>query len=380
VRLIYFSSVTWSSYAQRPHAMVRYFLEQGGEAVLWVEPYPTRLPAARDMSRREALHNQQTPLPAGVSLLNPGGLPIEPVPGGAWVNRRLFQGSALRRIKEFAANPVTVAVGRPSALAFYTLRELSPVASFYDAMDDFPEFYDGLSKASMARREAVIAGIVDKIYVPSQVLEAKYAYRKDAVVSLPNACHMSLLPPVYAKKDGHIVLGYIGAIGAWFDWNIVIELARAAPEAEIHLVGPCFSPSRFALPDNVQLHGPCRQDEIGEHLQRFSVGIIPFKNTHLTASVDPIKYYEYRGMGLPILSTSFGAMTQRGRSEGVFFIDHEKDLSAIVREALNWCPCLDEITEIRHKNDWNSRFASARLFNEMTSMPTRRLSPEFFSE
>jgi hypothetical protein len=369
-----------SSYAQRAHAMVRYFLEQGGEAVLWIEPYPTRLPSVADLLRHTALHDQQTTLPAGVFSLKPGGLPIEPLPGGAWVNRRLFQSSALRRIKEFAVNPVTVGVGRPSALAFHTLRELSPVASFYDAMDDFPEFYVGLSKACMARHEAAIAGIVDRIYVSSQALAAKLAYRKDAVVSLPNACDMSLLPLADKKKDGHIVIGYIGTIGAWFDWDIVIELACAVPNAEIHLVGPCFSPCRFALPCNVRLHGPCRLDEIGGYLQRFSVGLIPFKSTNLTASVDPIKYYEYRGMGLPILSTSFGDMTQRGRSEGVFFIDHEKDLSAVVREALNWRPCLNEITEIRHKNDWNTRFASVHLFNETTSMSTCRLSPEFFSE
>lgn len=366
MRLIYFSPVAWSSYVQRPHAMIRYFLDQGGEAVLWVEPYPTRLPSARDLSRRAALHNQRTPLLAGVSLLNPGGLPIEPVPGGAWVNRRLFHARALRRIKEFATDSVTVGIGRPSALALHALRELSPVTSFYDAMDDFPEFYSGLSKVSMARYEAAIAGIVDRIYASSRGLEAKFINRKDAVVSLPNACDMSLLTPVDEKKGDRVVIGYIGTIGAWFDWDIVIELACALPEAEIHLVGPCFSPCRFALPGNVRLRGPCRLEEIGGHLQQFSIGLIPFKNTHLTMSVDPIKYYEYRGMGLPILSTSFGDMTRRGRSEGVFFIDHDKDIDVVAKEAISWRPSRDETSEIRHRNDWNTRFADVRLFNEMT--------------
>jgi len=80
------------------------------------------------------------------------------------------------------------------------------------------------------------------------------------------------------------------------------------------------------------------------------------------------------------LSTSFGNMTQRGRSEGVFFIDHEKDLGAVVREALNWCPCLGETAEIRNNNDWKTRFASVRLFNEMTAMPTSRLLQGFVRE
>jgi capsule polysaccharide modification protein KpsS len=41
-------------------------------------------------------------------------------------------------------------VGRPSSLALEALRTLGRVWSFYDAMDDFPEFYRGLARQAVA--------------------------------------------------------------------------------------------------------------------------------------------------------------------------------------------------------------------------------------
>ena len=51
MRLLYFSPVPAGSYAQRPHFMVRAWLDWGVESVLWVNPYPCRLPQWRDVRR-----------------------------------------------------------------------------------------------------------------------------------------------------------------------------------------------------------------------------------------------------------------------------------------------------------------------------------------
>ena len=51
MRLLYVSPIHAGSYAQRPHFVVRSFLEHGVESVLWVNPYPCRLPQWRDLLR-----------------------------------------------------------------------------------------------------------------------------------------------------------------------------------------------------------------------------------------------------------------------------------------------------------------------------------------
>ena len=67
-------------------------------------------------------------------------------------------------------------------------------------------------------------------------------------------------------------------------------------------------------------------------MQGFSAGLIPFIKNELTASVDPIIYYEYFVLGLPVLSTRFGEMALREGSPGVFLVDGQ-DLAAQVETA-----------------------------------------------
>ena len=45
------------------------------------------------------------------------------------------------------------------------------------------------------------------------------------------------------------VLGYLGCIGSWFDWPLVVELAHQLPQARLELVGPhaCFTAKQFAF-------------------------------------------------------------------------------------------------------------------------------------
>jgi hypothetical protein len=94
MRLVYLSAVPWESFAQRPHKFVEWFHGRTGEPVLWVDPYPTRFPHWRDLrrSRLSASASQHTRPPTWLTLLKPGGLPVEPLPGSGWANGLLWRG------------------------------------------------------------------------------------------------------------------------------------------------------------------------------------------------------------------------------------------------------------------------------------------------
>jgi len=343
--------------------MVRHFLEQGGEAVLWVEPYPTRLPELRDLFRGLALHDQGTPVPAGVSLLEPGGWPIEPVPGSGWLNRQLYWQEAINSLKNFArGNEVVVGVGRPSRLALSVMAELKPAWTFYDALDDFPAFYQGISRWSMNRREEQVMTAVDIVFVSSTALAERLRPVRPDVVVLPNGCDMSTLPEDLPRSLHPPVLGYIGAVASWFDWPLVCDIARAVPQIELRIIGPRFRRAPKDLPMNVTLLPPCRQDQAVQHLREFSVGLIPFRATRLTRAVDPIKYYEYRAMQLPIVTTRFGEMMRREGEDGVFFLESGKDAARILSAALAWRAKPDFVQDFRNRHDWGECFRRAGLF------------------
>jgi hypothetical protein len=393
MRLLYFSPIPAESYSQRPHFMVRAWLEMGVESALWVNPYPCRLPQWRDFRRARGLHDQGTTLDSRIRVLDVPALPIEPLPMGSWLNRRLLWRKVWREIERYAsAGPTLLGIGRPSALAIAALDELQPAASFFDAMDNFPEFHRGLSRRAMLFHENAIAARVDLVVASSTHLAAKFARRglrvekilnacdytkaeggrRKADKNLDNACQFPLPPSPFSLPRDCPVLGYLGCIGHWFDWLLVLRLAEALPQTRIELVGPCVVSPPRRLPPNVRMLPACKHAQAAEQLSRFSAGLIPFQNNALTAGVDPIKYYEYRAAGLPVLSTSFGEMALRGRGEGVYFLDRGGKAEEIVSAALSHRCQAAETLRFQLENNWDSRFLRNNGLRSLLSAPRMR--------
>lgn len=362
MRLLYFAPVPWDSYEQRPHYFTHHWLDLGG-AVLWIDPYPSRLPRWNDLRR---IYARDTPLrlsrPRDLTVMPGGGWPIDPLPAGARINERLFWRRIFDQVAPYASRDTVIGIGRPTAMALAGLRQLDHIWSFYDAMDDFPEFYRGWSRQATATVEQEIARSVDRIFTSSAHLHAKFAPLARDVRKVANAYDMRLLPPFAGTRPHRPELGFIGAIAAWFDWKMLRRLAEAVRPMPITLMGPRFSGLPSALPPNVRHRPPCHQREGAEWLQTISAGLIPFVKTPLTAGIDPIKYYQYRGAGLPVLTSTFGEMAQRHESDATFSLDGPAGPRAAVDAALAWRADPADIERFRIENSWTRRFEDARIF------------------
>ncbi|MBN2579499.1 MAG: hypothetical protein JXB10_10945 [Pirellulales bacterium] len=375
MRLIYFSPIPADSYAQRPHFLVQALCDQGVETVLWVEPYPTRLPQGSDLRRSRGIYTQGTPLDDRIEILSVPALPIEPLPGGWRLNRHLLWRKVWKRLTAFAAaGPTILGIGKPSALACQALRTLNPVVAFYDAMDNFPEFHHGLSRRSVQYFEEAIAGEADLVLASSTYLAAKFARRGVRVEKVANAYCMASLPEILPSAEparrAELVLGYIGCLGPWFDWPLVLALAESLPQAQLEIIGPQMAPLPARFPANLRLHSACPQTEGARWTSRFAAGLIPFRLNPLTAGVDPIKYYEYRAAGLPILSTSFGEMALRDAEDGVYFLDQTHDWSGLVARATARRLPAAELDCFRRENDWSRRFGRDSPFAQRIFSPS----------
>ncbi|WP_338473745.1 glycosyl transferase [Pseudomonas sp. MS646] len=364
MRLIYLSPVPWASFSQRPHHFVHWYHEQTGEPVLWIDPYPTRLPSLNDFRRKPpSAGPQHIAVPPWLRLCQPPALPIEPIPGAALVLKPLWR-KTFRRVAQFCAEgPSMICVAKPSELALQLLARLPDSPAVYDAMDDFPAFYQGLSRRSMARRQAQLIRRVPHLLVSSTALRDRHQAVAKRVELALNACDLQHLAPVEQLDLGpkQQVLGYVGTMGHWFDWDLVIALARANPANPVRLIGPVFTPPPGALPANIELIPERAHAEAIAAMATFSVGLIPFKLNQLTASVDPIKYYEYRALGLPVISTRFGEMALRGEAPGVWLVDEGTDLRQAALQALA-CPSdRTAIGQFRQDNRWADRFAATQV-------------------
>lgn len=366
MRLVYLSPVPWESFAQRPHKFVEWFHSRTGGAVLWIDPYPTRFPIWKDLQRPSAhgANSQRSSTPiTWLTVIEPAALPIEPLPGSGWVNGKLWQ-RQLQQAIDFANQSKTwLAVGKPSVLALELLKLLRHCPSLYDAMDEFPAFYSGLSRAALARRERLIAQQVDVISASSSKLRSRWSRIHKDVRLVRNGLDLSIIETVEreAVSTDKKVFGYVGTIASWFDWAWVCALAKARPKDQIRLIGPVFHQPNGKLPDNVNLL-PARDHRSAlTAMAQFHVGLIPFKKNDLTASVDPIKYYEYRALGLPVISTDFGEMSFHSGERGVFITQSEGDVAVITALALEFKSAPGADRKFAEENTWEARFDEARL-------------------
>lgn len=322
MKLIYFSPVPWDSFTQRPHEFVDYFNITTSTSVVWVEPYPTRLPQLTDFFRlKNRERGTSREIPAWLTVLPCSGFPVEPVKWLRFLNFWFYS----KTLKNIAYNlGDIVVIGKPSLLALSALDRFHSSYFIYDAMDDFPQFYSGISAKSMAEVELKISKKVSKVLVSSTNLKKKFGEIGVDSQLVLNACSLisiNKMKAVHRSEKARTVVGYIGTIAQWFDWELVIILANHNRDVDFHLIGPIMGHLPANLPTNISIFPSVNHEKAMHLMAQFSVGMIPFKRSELTHCVDPIKYYEYKAFGLPIISTDFGEMSYRKSEKGVYVIE-----------------------------------------------------------
>lgn len=272
--------------------------------------------------------------------------------------------SLLRLVDEFSLERnCLVVIGKPSVLALTVLKRLKGCRSVYDAMDDFPAFYTGLSRWAMRWREEQLVRNVDCVLASSTAIHRRWSHAGADVRLVHNGLDAEVLPEFASLRagNGKKVLGYVGTIATWFDWEWVIALAKSRPADAVRLIGPVFCSTPIGLPNNIEMFPACNHQTALVAIQKFDVGLIPFMNNALTASVDPIKYYEYRALGLAVISTNFGEMAFRDGEVGTFLSHGLQDIASVVDRALKHRTTIDAVRQFRAGNTWELRFGGANL-------------------
>ena len=191
--------------------------------------------------------------------------------------------------------------------------------AIYEVRDDMEEFNRvGYSKWFNPLLEARVAKRADKVVAVSPRLQEKIATisgRSD-VQLIPNAAPDELVASTsYLRRPEAIELrrnsrrvGYIGHLTpSWFDWDLLIQVARRLPSVDFEIIGHGF-PKDLTLPLNVIYLGAMTHAECIPYVEHWRAGLIPFKISPLTYGVDPNKIYEYVAMGLRTVSAPMGSV------------------------------------------------------------------------
>lgn len=149
--------------------------------------------------------------------------------------------------------------------------------------------------------------------------------------------------PVELSDFSRPLIGYVGAIGKWFDYELLYSLAQRNQDWSFVLVGPRLDiDGAIPTPTNVHFLGARPREILPAYLAAFDVCINPFLLNELTLHVNPLKIYEYLCAGRPTVSVNLPSI--RNLSDVIYFANDQIDFLSGIEVVL------DQDTE-----DWRQR-------------------------
>ena len=317
--------------------------------VLFVESLGLRRPQiaagdARRVARRIRGAIEGTRVHDRVHVLSPLVLPLH---GNSWVralNRRLLTLSVSRAARR-------VGIRRPILWAYVPQAEvlidsLDPALVIYHCVDDIAA-QKGVDATPFREAEQRFASRADLVIASSSTLADRMREDSGNVLEAPNVADTALfstalqsgpIDPALAELPEPRLL-FVGAITATkLDLGLLAELARIRPDWSLALVGsvglgdPSTDISSLAALPNVHMLGPRRQSELPAVLRGADVGLIPYLASPLTASIFPMKVYEYLAAGLPVVSTPLPALSE---VSGIDVAGNASEMAARIDAALS---------------------------------------------
>lgn len=206
----------------------------------------------------------------------------------------------------------------------------------YDCIDNHHGFED--SGAGLPRAEQRLLKSADAVVVTSNHIERDVAPQHRAVHMVRNACApVDFVDAAAPRPEGRRpVIGYFGAIAAWFDVDLVARVAAALPDHDFLLVGDDTAgvQQRLQHVPNVRFTGEVPYAELPEHLRAMDVLLIPFVINQLTLATNPVKAYEALAAGKPVVATPMPELIETDVQPFVRIGDDAEAITTQLREAL----------------------------------------------
>jgi glycosyltransferase involved in cell wall biosynthesis len=159
------------------------------------------------------------------------------------------------------------------------------------------------------------------------------------------------------------IIGYFGSIEKRINYEMMREVAEQNPDKTFVFAGPVskeWVPDSFFSIPNVHFIGRISYPEMPSVLKCFDVAIIPFRKYQDSATVFPMKLFEYLGAGKPVVATDFNPDLKNFTGELVTYCATAQQFSTAIDEALQSDNELlqQERIKLAGQHTWESRAAA----------------------
>lgn len=306
------------------HLMAR--LAASGSRVLFVESLGLRRPqlgSGRDLKRiLRRLRRGFAPPRAvdGLHVVSPLVVPFHGHAALRRLNGMLLRAQVRRAVRRLGLRHPVLWAYVPQAEGL--LGALDPALVVYHCVDDIAA-QSRVDTESFVAAERRFAGRADLVLASAPALAERMRTLSGHVLYAPNVADTARFAAALEPGEIDAELGalpeprllFVGAVSAIkLDFALLRGIAAARREWTIALVGPVglgdpdTDTSELTAEPNIHLLGPRAHDGLAPVLRGAAVGLIPYVASQLTASIFPMKVYEYLAAGLPVVATGLPAL------------------------------------------------------------------------
>lgn len=228
--------------------------------------------------------------------------------------------------------------------------------------------------------ERIFENKVDAVFVTSEKLKERALSNNKKVFKFSSAVELSKINKNFDNENLDIdkinkpIVGFVGSITNNLDQDLIFQACTKNQDINFVFIG---SDKEFGQNinqikklKNCFFLGKKNHDQIFKYINRFDLGIIPYKINQFTNAVYPAKLNEYLAMGVPVLSTNiFEIKKYNEENDDVVFVSKDKnDFSEKIQKIVTSQIEIkkEKIISAANKNSWENRYKElSRVLNEI---------------
>jgi glycosyltransferase involved in cell wall biosynthesis len=228
-------------------------------------------------------------------------------------------------------------------MALEITRQLKPVLTVYDCMDELSAFKGASPR--LRELEAELFQKADLVFTGGQSLYESKKNQHQEVYAFPSSIDKTHFAqarqqvPEPADQAGipHPRFGFYGVLDERFDIELLREISALRPEWHFVLVGPVvkIDPADLPQAENIHYLGGKSYQELPVYLSGWDVALLLFARNESTRFISPTKTPEYLAAGKPVVSTSIRDVVRPYGDAGLVHIaDTPLSFVAAIEKAL----------------------------------------------
>ncbi|MDP2912588.1 MAG: ElyC/SanA/YdcF family protein [Candidatus Omnitrophota bacterium] len=348
--IICISSIDWD-FIWQGHQEIMSSLARDGNRVLFIENTGVRPPTFKDLPRLGRriynwFHSVKGIRKEGENLYiySPVILPFPYSRIARWVNRSILVSALGRWVRSVGFSNPIIWTFLPTGIVLDIIDNIDPKIVIYYCIDNFSASSPAAKK--IKDTETKLLKRADLVFVTAKNLRDECAKYSPSVHIFPFGVNLDVYKKALNGKAEmpedlapikRPVVGYVGGIHKWIDFELVRFLAGANPDKSFVFVGPLQADvSVLKQAENIHFLGQKKYEELPFYVANFDVCVIPYLITEYTKNVYPTKINEYLSLGKPVISTAIPEVEAfNRRNDNIIFIGKTpEDYSSLINKAL----------------------------------------------